>query len=316
MARRAGVSQSTVSLVLSGKAAGRVSPPVQERVRAVAAELGYVPDPAARALRGRAARAIGLAVPDVTNSFLGRVLRGTQARAREAGYTVVLHEPIADLAWQLSSLELLRRTVVDGWLLVAAEPLSVRAGEALGPVVTIDAEHPDLPSVVLDIAGGTYAALRHLADLGHARIGHLAAAIDTSTFRIRAERWRAAVGNDGVEVRTPFSLPEAREAARAVLRERPTAIFCDDDLLAAGAYLAADEEGLRVPADVSIVGFAGTLAGDVLLPPLTTVVAPAERLGETAMDVLLARLNGEPVAARTELPVRLERRASAARAAA
>lgn len=316
MARRAGVSQSTVSLVLSGKGAGRVSPPVQERVRAAAAELGYVPDPAARALRGRASRAIGLAVPDVTNSFLGRVLRGTQARAREAGYTVVLQEPIADLAWQLSSLELLRQTVVDGWLLVAAEPLSVRAGETLGPIVTIDAEHPDLPSVVLDIAGGTDAALRHLADLGHVRIGHLAAAIDTSTFRIRAERWRATAGDDGLEARTPFSLPEAREAARALLRERPTAIFCDDDLLAAGAYLAAADLGLRVPADVSIVGFAGTLAGDVLLPPLTTVVAPAERLGATAMDLLLARLDGEPVVDRTQLPVRLEPRASTARAAA
>jgi len=317
VARQAGVSQSTVSLVLSGKAAGRVSPPIQARVREAAAELRYVPNAAARALRGRASRAIGMVVPDVTNSFLGRVLRGCQGRAREAGYTVVLQEPIGDLAWQLSSLELLQRTAVDGWLLFAVEPLGAADSAAVGPIVAVDAQHPGLPSVVLDVAGGTDAAMVHLLELGHVRIAHLAAEVDAWTFRVRAERWGAALDRAGVaraaEARTPFSLDEARAAAHRLLRDaraRPSAIFCDDDLLAAGVYLAAAELGLSVPGDLSVVGFAGTLAGDILVPALTTVVAPAEQLGERAMEVMLARLEGGPTADRVELPVRLEPRAS------
>jgi LacI family repressor for deo operon, udp, cdd, tsx, nupC, and nupG len=317
VARRAGVSQSTVSLVLSGKAAGRVSPPIQARVREAAAQLHYVPNAAARALRGRASSAIGMVVPDVTNSFLGRVVRGCQGRAREAGYTVVLQEPVGNLAWQLSSLELLQRTAVDGWLLFAVEPLGAADTDAVGPIVAVDARHPGVPSVVLDVAGGTDAAMAHLLELGHLRIAHLAADIDAWTFRVRGERWGTALDAAGAvrgaEARTPFSLADARAAAHRLISDssaRPSAIFCDDDLLAAGVYLAAAELGLSVPGDLSVVGFAGTLAGDILVPALTTVVAPAERLGETAMEVMLARLEGDPTPDRVELPVRLEVRAS------
>jgi len=107
VARRAGVSQSTVSLVLSGKAAGRISARTAEAVKAAAKGLGYRPNVAARALRTGVARSVALVVPDITNPFFGRVLRGAQRAAQSAGYTVVLVDIGNDRAWEAASLQAL-----------------------------------------------------------------------------------------------------------------------------------------------------------------------------------------------------------------
>src|SRR3954453_7918423 len=127
VARPARGSQATVSLVLSGKAAGRVSASTEAIVRAAAEELGYRPNLAARALRTGTARAIGLVVPDVTHPFMGRVLRGTQTAARREGYAVVLVDAANDWTWALDSFELLRNSAVDGFLLFASSRPGRRA---------------------------------------------------------------------------------------------------------------------------------------------------------------------------------------------
>lgn len=317
VARLAGVSQSTVSLVLSGKADGRASVPVQERVRQAASQLRYTPHPSARALRSGRTQAVGLFVPDVTNPFLGRVLRGAQRHARAAGYTVALIEPGSEREFQLSAIDALRDRGVDGLLLFSVEPPV--ASELSLPVVLLEGEHEGMPAVKLDIAGGTAAAIDHLLGLGHERIGHLGADIQLRTFVERGQGWRVGLEARGVaagpdlEMLCAFNLDAAREAATELLRTaQPTAIFCDDDLLAAGAYLAAHDLGLEIPTQLSLVGFAGTILSEVTLPPLATVVAPAEELGSRAMDTLLAVLAGEPAEEITVLPVRLETRGSTA----
>ena len=173
VARRAGVSQSTVSLVFSGKGAGRVSEATQERVRRCARELGYRPNVAAQALRLGRSRAVALLVPDVTNPFFSRVLRGAQRAAQKAGYTVALVDTANDRRWEEQSFEALRAGPVDGYLL-----FEVSAPEALGPdqhIVLMEAEAPGRPSVRFDAEGGAAAAFQHLVELGHRRIGHLAA---------------------------------------------------------------------------------------------------------------------------------------------
>src|SRR5829696_7138441 len=183
VARCAGVSQSTVSLVLSGKAEGRVSEATQERVRRCARELGYRPNVAAQALRLGASRAVALLVPDMTNPFFSRVLHGAQRAAAAAGYIVILVDTQNDRRWEAQSFEALRAGPVDGYLL-----FEVDAPEALGPdpnVVLMEAEAPRRLSVRFDAEAGAAAAIRHLLELGHRRVAHLAAAFDAPTFGLR-----------------------------------------------------------------------------------------------------------------------------------
>jgi DNA-binding LacI/PurR family transcriptional regulator len=296
VARRAGVSQSTVSLVFSGKGAGRVSEATQERVRRCARELGYRPNVAAQALRLGSSRAVALLVPDVTNPFFSRVLRGAQRAAQAAGYTVALVDTANDRRWEEQSFEALRAGPVDGYLL-----FEVSAPEAMGPdqhAVLMETEAPGRPSVRFDAEGGAAAAFEHLVELGHRRIGHLAAAFDAPTFHLREAARRRVLAAAGLELDsqprmlTAIDIDAARDAAGPLLDERPTAVFCDDDLIAAGLYLAVRERGLRIPADLSVIGFDDMDFARVLEPPLTTVALDAEQLGASAFELLEARMAG------------------------
>jgi DNA-binding LacI/PurR family transcriptional regulator len=316
VARRAGVSQSTVSLVFSGKGRGRVSEETQERVRRCARELGYRPNVAAQALRLGSSRAVALLVPDVTNPFFSRVLRGAQRAAQAAGYTVALVDTANDRQWEEQSFEALRAGPVDGYLL-----FEVSAPEALGTdqaVVLMEAEAPGRPSVRFDAEGGAAAAFEHLLELGHRRIGHLAAAFDAPTFHLReAARVRvfSEAGldpDDQPRALTPITIDDARAAAGALLDERPTAVFCDDDIIAAGLYLATRERGLRVPRDLSVIGFDDMDFARVLDPALTTVALDAELLGARGFELLEGRMAGRRTRRRMVLPAELLVRGSTA----
>jgi LacI family transcriptional regulator, repressor for deo operon, udp, cdd, tsx, nupC, and nupG len=316
VARCAGVSQSTVSLVFSGKGSGRVSEATQERVRRCARELGYRPNVAAQALRLGASRAVALLVPDITNPFFSRVLRGAQRAAQAAGYTVALVDTANDRRWEAQSFEALRAGPVDGYLL-----FEVSAPEALGPdqqVVLMEAEAPRRPSVRFDAEGGAAAAFGHLLELGHRRIGHLAAAFDAPTFHLREAARRRVLAEAGLDpdaqprATTAIGIDAARDAAAPLLAERPTAVFCDDDLIAAGLYLAAREHGLRIPGDLSVVGFDDMDFARVLEPPLTTVALDGERLGASAFELLELRMAGRRTRRRLVLPAELLVRGSTA----
>ena len=310
------MSQSTVSLVLSGKSAGRISAKTEEAVRQAAAELGYRPNMAARALRTGAARSVGLVVPDVTHPFFGLTMRGAQEAAYSAGYAVALVDVPLDRPLE-APLEALRAGPADGFIYFSVEPPERRpGGEA---IVVIEAEPEGVPWVSLDTARGVDAAMAHLIGLGHRRIAQLGSRVQYPTFQIRKARWRAALEGAGVEpaedlwAGSGFEFEEASRATLTLLQRdaRPTAIICDDDILAGGVYLAARELGLRIPEDVSVVGFDDLPFARVLSPPLTTLRADARRLGAVAFGVLAAVMAGEQVGGQT-LPVELVVRESTA----
>jgi DNA-binding LacI/PurR family transcriptional regulator len=316
VARCAGVSQSTVSLVFSGKGRGRVSDATQARVRRCARELGYRPNVAAQALRLGASRAVALLVPDITNPFFSRVLRGAQRAAQEAGYTVALVDTANDRRWEAQSFEALRAGPVDGYLL-----FEVSRPEALGPdqhVVLMETEASRCPSVRFDAEGGAAAAFAHLLELGHRRIAHLAAKFDAPTFQLREKARRRVLGEAGLDpndlprAATGIGIDDARDAAGPLLAKEPTAVFCDDDIIAAGVYLAARESALRIPADLSVVGFDDMDFARVLDPPLTTVALDAEQLGASAFELLEARMAGRRTRRRIVLPAELLVRGSTA----
>jgi DNA-binding LacI/PurR family transcriptional regulator len=312
VARRAGVSQSTVSLVLSGKAAGRISAATVGAVEQAAADLGYRPNAAARTLRTGRTATVGLVVPDVTNPFFGRLLRGAQDEARRHGLTVALVDAANDPARGRSGIDALRTAAVDGYLTFEVDRNDF--GALGSPTVAIEAWGADVPSVRLDAEAGVQATLEHLLDLGHRRIGHLASAWNTDTFVERERRAAEVLAAAGLDpaalprVATTFDLEHAREAGHALLHAEPTAVHCADDVLAAGFVLATRERGLRVPEDVSVAGFDDLDIARVL--ELTTVRADGEGLGAAAVAALVALLAGEEPPWETVLPVELVVRGS------
>ncbi len=307
------MSQSTVSLVLSGKSAGRISARTEAAVRKAAEELGYRPNAAARALRTGTARTIGLVVTDVTHPFFGPVLRGAQVAAWRAGYAVALVDVANDPEHELESFEALRAGPVDGFLFFTIDPPDT-TGEH---IVALEVSPPGMASVRFDTERGTELAMRHLIELGHTRIGHLGAALVADTFRLRRETVVRLLGEAGLEPgpheRADFRFDDAARGGLALLDapERPTAIYCDDDLLAGGIYLAARERGLRIPEDVSVVGFDDLPFAKVFEPPLTTIRIEPEELGKVSFEVLAALMDGGEPESRI-LPVRFVERASTA----
>ena len=207
MARRAGVSQSTVSLVFSGKGRGRVSAATQENVRRVARELGYRPNVAAQALRLGTSRAVALLVPDVTNPFFARVLRGAQRAAADAGYTVALVDTGNDRRWEEQSFEALRAGPVDGYLLFEVMPPEGLAADE--QVVLIESRAPRRSSVRFDAEGGAAAAFEHLLELGR-RAGS-ATSPPTSTHRRSTCARRPAGACSAGRASTPTRFPRGHQ---------------------------------------------------------------------------------------------------------
>ncbi len=312
VAERAGVSQSTVSLVLSGKARGRVSATTEAAVRQAARELGYRPNRAARALRLGAARMVCLVVPDVTNPFFGQVMRGAARAAHEAGLEVALVDVERDPKWADESFAALAAGPVDGFLLFGvAPPRSERSDR----IVLIELEARGVPSVRFAFEDGVRDAMAHLIGLGHRRIAHLASAVGEATFRPRAaaaDEAAAAASLPAVtRVRSAIDHRAAAHAARVMLSQepRPTAVICDDDIMAAGACVAARELGLHVPRDLSVIGCDDLPVASVVDPPLTTIRADGGRIGADGVALLVAVLAGRHPRRRT-LPVELVVRGS------
>ncbi|MCR0987150.1 MULTISPECIES: LacI family DNA-binding transcriptional regulator [Streptomyces] len=319
VARAAGVSQAAVSLVLGGKWPGRVSAATAERVREAARSLGYRPNLAARDLRTGRTRTALLVVPALTNEFFARVHAGAASAAAAHGFGVLLY-PSPEGTGPATDPFASAPAALDGVLAssMAAQALSGIGAGAL-PLVMLDSDPatgPGTATVNLAIADGMRQAAGHLLELGHRDLVHLAADVDSWTFEIRAAALAASVaGVPGARLRThrcALGVAEAQAAVTALLTapgERPTALVCDDDLLAAGACKAARRLGVRVPGELSVTGFDDLTLATAVEPELTTVTLPAEEFGARGMAALLTAVDGG-TPADEELPVTLTVRGS------
>ncbi|MEU1274941.1 LacI family DNA-binding transcriptional regulator [Streptomyces sp. NPDC005799] len=321
VAQAAGVSQAAVSLVLGDKWRGRVSEATAERVRKAARDLGYRPNLAARNLRLGHTRTVLLVVPALTTEFFAGVYTGAARVAADHGFGVVLYpspEGIGPARDPFASAQ----AALDGVIAssMAADALSAIRGDQL-PLVMLDSDPEGslgAATVNLDITDGVRQVAEHLLHLGHRRFLHLAADVPSWTFDVRARelatRIAAVPGTSLRTTRAPITIDDARTAAETALSApgpRPTALVCDDDKLAAGAYKAARRLGLRVPDDLSVTGLDDLALATALDPELTTVRLDAELFGEHGMRALLAVLDGrEPEAG--DIPVELVVRGSTA----
>lgn len=306
VAREAGVGLVTVSRVLNEP--NTVRPETQRKVQAAIEHLGYRRNDLARALKRGRSNTIGVVIAGSDPWELPRTLRGVEQAADRAGYFVNLASfHGASTETLLAAVERLVNQAVEGVAIIADRPLLVDALERMGSRVPItvvmsgEITNPAIGSVDLDQELGARMATEHLLGLGHRRIVYLTGRLDSYDARVRLATWRATMQAAGVS--NPLSLEGDFSAAsghRLTLEamaapERPTALFTGNDHMAMGALAALGSLGVDVPGEVSVVGFDDITGSDYLLPPLTTVRQDFVALGRTSVELLLGRIDSEPV---------------------
>lgn len=325
VARRAEVSTATVSRTLSGR--GPVSPATRERVLSAASELGYVVSSSASSLASGRTRNVGVLVPILDRWFFTRVLSGIAETLQRHDYDMALYCLSADPAERRRVFETsLRRQRVDGVVMVS---MAFSDGEtaqlgALGlPVIAMGGHLPGPPSLAVDDVAVARHATEHLIALGHRDIAHIGLHPQfEGDFHIPTQRRRgfeaamtaAGLGfADDRYAAADFTMAGGHEAARRLLTDaaaRPTAIFAASDEMAIGAILAARELGLRVPADLSVVGVDGHDLGEFF--GLTTIDQFPRRQGSRVAAAILAELGEDVPAAPLALDFSLVQRSSTA----
>jgi len=300
VARRAGVSQPTVSLVLSRNANARVSPETRERVLEAARELGYVPNVVARSLVSSRSYAIGVIVPDLGNPFFADVVSGAERVASEAGYAVLLCET-REIPRDRHIQALLERQV-DGIMVDAIGASSLPSAMLTGVNLVLIDEPPDKwPGVASDALGAGRLAAEHLLSLGHSRFGFIGPSTNVHAIRMRERGFVSALASQGIRLesamlrRVPATAAGGQLGMRAILdaQNPPTAVFCVNDLVAAGALKVCSMDGVKVPSEMSIVGCDDIELASLLVPELTTVAIPARELGARAARLLLQALQSD-----------------------
>ncbi|HSE81399.1 MAG TPA: LacI family DNA-binding transcriptional regulator [Gaiellaceae bacterium] len=301
VAKSAGVSKSIASRVLNADPGLLVRPETRARVVEAAERLNYRPHAAARGLKRAETGALGFLVPPLTNPVYLRIIRGAFRRALERDFVVLLVEDVNPVQAEGISARLVQTGRIDGLVVASAQPghplvETLRRGRI--PHVFVNRGVPrSRRNVVIDEARASTAALDHLVDLGHDRIGHVAGPQELDTARRRTAGFVKAAGARGLAVEVEeadFGEHGGAEAARRLLGRAPhlTALYTSTLSQAVGVYHAAWELGLEVPRDLSLVGYDDMPLAEYLRPPLTTVRTPLAELGAAAVDALVDQLLG------------------------
>lgn len=317
VADEAGVSYATVSRVINNK--DHVSPEKRERVLRAMAQLGYVANMQARSLAGGESRVVGLLVDYLSSSYMDEIIRGIDEALDAENYDLMLYTTHRRKTKESAYVTKLTRRLADGLLLI----LPRNAGAYLDtlrqrqfPHVLIDylSDKQNVPSVSTTNFRGAYDAMSFLLSLGHQRVGFITGTMEFGCARDRLDGYRTALKDHGLPVdprlicEGDFMQPQGYQCAQRLLSlpEPPTAIFSSNDTMAFGVMEAARERGLRLPEDLSIVGFDDIPQASHVHPALTTVRQPLEEMGRSAAHLLLKYI-AHPYAEveRIELPTRL-----------
>jgi LacI family transcriptional regulator, galactose operon repressor len=301
VAKHAGVSISTAARVLSGR--GYAADETRRTVLEAAKELGYVPNQIARSLRTRQTNMVGLLIGDVENSFYSVIAKNVESVAKDAGYHVVLCNSDDDPADELEYLKLLEAMHVDA-LVVTPTTKNRRALANLIDkgmvIVQVDrrVEGLSADAILVDNEAGAISAVTNLIDAGHTRIGILAGDVEVPTARQRLAGYERALGDHRIPVRAEliktgsFHRAHAIEDATELIHAKPapTAIFAANNILAEALLIALEQEGLRVPRDMSVVAFDDVQWMSMVQPAVTTVRQPIADISRSAAELVIRRL--------------------------
>lgn len=295
------VSVSVVSRVLSGKAKEyRISDDTEKAVRVEAKRRGFSVNHLARSLRLKKTRTVGLLVPDISNSFFSTIAQSVESVARKRGYSVILCDTEGNEDIERTSLEFLASRTVDGFLVAPVGLTSdhiVAIAKNDTPLVLLDRFFPDtgLPYVTSDNFQGAYEGARYLLEKGHRSIGFVQGVPECQTSIERLKGYQMALMQYDVPFRqslvagVDFAEQRGYDSTLALLKRkpRPTALFVSSAVGALGAMRACAESKLRIPHDISIIGFDDYPYAPLLSPPLTTIAQKSEAIGRIASDLLL-----------------------------
>lgn len=304
VAQAAGVSIATVSKVINGT--GRISDKTRKHVLVIMDQLKYQPSMVASALTGKSTFTIGLTLPDLANPFFAEIARAVEDRCHEFGFNVFICSTDNDPDKEVKYFSLLTQKRVDGIIVatrIQNDQFLKKLIQQNVPIALITNEMPTLAvdTVMVDDFLGGYQAGSHLAELGHRRIAILKEDTDTKSNRERIYGCQQAMIAAGIEPDERlvsiggFTVQSGKEAMTELLKldNPPTAVFACNDLLAIGAIQAAREQGLQLPADLSVVGFDNTILATIIDPPLTTIGQPIQEIGRQAVELLVQEIKGE-----------------------
>lgn len=302
VAAACGVAPSTVSRAFSRP--GRVNAETAERIRQVAAAMGYRTNPIARALPTGRTSLLAVIVADVTNPFFFEILRGAEETATKAGYTLLVADAQESVEAERQALD---RTLpmVEGVVLATSRmsDSSIRVAAKQRPTVVLNRSMSDIASVATDNARGMRRAVEHLGEMGHTTITYVAGPDASWANGVRWQALREATHELGLRAKRlgPFSPTQAGglSAARALAAAPSTAAVAYNDLMAIGLMRGLASLGIRVPENVSIVGFDNIFGADFCTPQLTTVAAPLRQLGAVAVATLLNELRDPTIRQRS-----------------
>ncbi len=306
LAQRAGVSPSTVSKALRDDP--RISAATRARIKALAAEAGFTPSTAAQSLTTRRTMTIGVIVRDYADPYNGLLVRGIESTALRDGYQLLVASTHEAALRELDIARLFRQRRVDGMIIVASHADEHHAQLDPSVPVVFVADHPEfVPSrpnaglVTFDETAAAQIATRHLLGLGHRRIAYVGVERALVSNANRMQGYAAAMEAAGLDIDRRLVVTSTRrdsaeagaEGVGLVLPGQPTGIFFYNDLAAIGGLRALLDQGVRVPEDVSVVGFDDLEISALVTPPLTTMSQPRLEMGRIATAALLAMIRGE-----------------------
>jgi LacI family repressor for deo operon, udp, cdd, tsx, nupC, and nupG len=305
VAKKANVSTATVSRVISRPEA--VKEKTSMKVMKAIQELNYQPNVLARQLRRLETKTILVIVPDITNTFFSNVLRGIESVAVSNGYKVLLGDAGNDVAREGEFLNVLRQKQADGIVMLTARIETCVIEEfALDYPLVLACEYIEgstIPTVSIDNISGARKATEYLISLGHKKIGIITGPLNVVLGRDRLKGFTQAMARHDLPVE-PFLVQEGNFTYDSgynmmmkflALSKPPTAVFAANDEMAFGAVKAVKNRGLRVPEDISVIGFDDIEFSAIFDPPLTTISQPTFEIGTTAMELLLKLMNADEI---------------------
>ncbi|MCK4392244.1 LacI family DNA-binding transcriptional regulator [Candidatus Bipolaricaulota bacterium] len=301
IAREVGVSPSTVSRALSDSPL--ISEKTKQNVKEVAQRLGYERNELARGLVKGSSGAVGLVVADITNPFFSDIAQGVGEVAHRFGYGVMLCDTAGKANRESDYIRLLRRKRVDGLILTSAtmdDPYLKDLAKTRTPFILVSrlCRSVDAPYVVVDDRVGARLAVEHLINLGHQYIGFIGGPANVQSSRDRMATYREVLQEHGLAEKeewmgfSDFTQAAGRKAGRQMLSlpERPSAIFAANDMIALGVLEVAEEMGVLIPDDLSLVGYNDISYASLPRVQLTTVAQPTQEMGQIASEWLLSTI--------------------------
>lgn len=306
IAKVAGVSHTTVSRALRGDP--RITSDTTDRILQLADELGYIPNSIAQSLNTQRTNTIGLLVTSVADPVVMDFMEGAEEVAQERGYCIFLSTSRNDPVREFHVVETFQRRRVDGVIVVASrsgDQYRLALDRIQVPLVLLDSEevHDSHPAVNVDNVGGAAAAVTHLLQLGHRRIGYIGATDRRLTNLKRLAGYTATLQGAGLHadptwVINPVAdddIQRGRLGLDHCLAAGVTAIFCYNDQIAISVLNSCYHKGITIPQQLSIVGFDDIRPASYVNPPLTTVRQPLQQMGRTGIEMLLALIDKTPV---------------------